>query len=395
MKRKNLERAVLLTVAMMSLHGAAGAADDVVNTDINTDTTQIVDSIKAETGHTVNVTGSNDLTVGTAEKHEFIHADGGSIIFDTGHSTTVGNANVNSAVLVDGGSLEFKDGSALTIKTIEDGYIYKGSTNINAEGLKITGDNANVTFGNSGLKIDLNLADDASTDHNYNLGIVSGLNMEAGNATVNGNLDIDITAQHATGAHGIYLEGTNNKKVLSTGISTIDIINYQSAAYGAIINGNSEFNAEQMDVNVKSVTGAVGVDVASGSTAELGSVNVTATTIDGNKNNVGIYQGIVAEIGGIITLDGGVITVSNGSQGMGLFANTEGNITVDKGIEITAKNSTTNFASLAEGENSKVELKGTSKLTAEGGSGAFGFVAGLQATASATGYLQRVEVLLM
>lgn len=161
MKHKNLEKAVLLTVMLMSFHGGVEAAV-VTNNDIDTDKTTAVDSITANDGNEHNVSGNGDLTVQKNGNNLIYITNNSSIIFNN-PNTTVDTSSFGSIVNVDNGKLQFGDSSKLTINNT---YTYKGSANVSVEGLNITNDKAVVNIGEAGLKIDLNITDDKTTDGN-------------------------------------------------------------------------------------------------------------------------------------------------------------------------------------------------------------------------------------
>lgn len=115
MKHKNLEKAVLLTVMLMSFHGGVEAAA-VTNDDINTDTMVTVDSITANDGNEHNVSGNGNLTVNYNFKNETaVEANSGSAIHFNNPDTTVTASNSENGLKADNATITFDDGAKLTV----------------------------------------------------------------------------------------------------------------------------------------------------------------------------------------------------------------------------------------------------------------------------------------
>ena len=382
MKHKNLEKAVLLTVMLMSFHGGVEAAA-VTNNDINTDTTTAVDSIIANDGNEHNVSGNGDLTVQKNGNNLIYITNNSSIIFNN-PNTTVDTSSFGSIVNVDNGKLQFGDSSKLTINNT---YTYKGSANVSVEGLNITNDKAVVNIGEAGLKIDLNITDDKTTDGNWNMGAVTGIKHTGGNFTAEGDLDIDITTNSVGIATGILTGDPNNadtNRIFNIKNADIYVDSTQSSATGIQNTFAGSVNMGDVDITVKAAQNAFGIDTYSNSVTNLGNVTVNASTVDNdastvwaagikaygsevNANTVNITAesnnyanlGINAQGNSKIEFNGGQITLSNGKRTAGLGVYADAYVESTGYLKIKAKNAKVNYGVQAEGDKVNVKLANT------------------------------------
>ena len=196
MKRKNLEKAVLLTIMVMSLHGAAYAENPV-----KADGTQ--ETITTTTGQDSTILINDTTQVGlTAVNGGSVTVDGnGKLIIDKnagGDAISIG-ADSFSDQNVSSGSLIIKDNTHLEIDMDAQ---TSGTTNYDGmNGLYLTGNNSKVELGSGGLSINMTVKDGTGD-------WIRGVNQEGGIFTANGFVDIKMSAEN----NNLYISGIDLRK---------------------------------------------------------------------------------------------------------------------------------------------------------------------------------------
>ena len=395
MKHKNLEKAVLLTVMLMSFHGGVEAAA-VTNDDINTDTMVTVDSITANDGNEHIVSGNGDLTVNYNFKNgTAVEANSGSAIHFNNPDTTVTASNSENGLKADNATITFDDGAKLTV-----------NFNSTANGIYVTGNNGQFTVGAAGAKIE--------SSGLSNEPLQKGIFQESGTFTANGKLNIDLSSSPAAYLIGIDMRTAlnQNKPVMNITGADITLHGKTIDAAGILNQGGTLTATDKLTINVSGGTNSnYGIDVGSvfeethtnikdaeitvtssgnGSAAGIFSRNGSELTADKlyitangtGSQNIGIYTHTKED--STVEFNGGTLTVNNGTSGYGIKA-LGGAVTSNGDLTITAEGATTNFAVLAENAGTNINLNGSTNITSKGSAAAFGLVSGIGATVNSTG----------
>lgn len=400
MKHKNLEKAVLLTVMLMSFHGGVEAAA-VTNDDINTDTTTAVDSITANDGNEHIVSGNGDLTVNYNFKNgTAVEANSGSAINFNNPDTTVTASNSENGLKADNATITFNDGAKLTV-----------NFNSTANGIYVTGNNGQFTVGAAGAKIE--------SSGLSNEPMQKGIFQESGTFTANGKLNIDLSSSPAAYLIGIDMRTAlnQNKPVMNITGADITLHGNTRDAAGILNQGGTLTATDKLTINVSGGTNSnYGIDAGfeethtnikdaeitvtssgSGYAAGVFSSNGSELTADKlyitangtGSQNMGIYTHTKED--STVEFNGGTLTVNNGTSGYGIKA-LGGAVTSNGALTITAEGAATNFAVLAENTGTNVNLNGSTTITSKGSAAAFGLVSGIGATVNSTGKATVVAV---
>ena len=360
MKRKNLEKAVLLTIMVMSLHGAAYAENPV-----KADGTQ--ETITTTTGQDSTILINDTTQVGlTAVNGGSVTVDGnGKLIIDKnagGDAISIGadsfnEANDPNASNVSSGSLIIKDNTHLEIDMDAQ---TSGTTNYDGmNGLYLTGNNSKVELGSGGLSINMTVKDGTGD-------WIRGVNQEGGIFTANGFVDIKMSAEN----NNLYISGIDLRK------------NYdESKLYlnnGANIEVTGNGNATASAVGIYSLTGA-----------ELSATDKVTLNIKDAKENYGIIVGSTDNSKENLHLKDLEATVSGGERSHGMQVH--GGIAVLENANITVKNGTERTAGIwtwSKGNYTGQAKLGNGSITAEGGNKTYGLMAQLGSSIETTGQIE-------
>ena len=392
MKRKNLERAVLLTVMLMSLHGAAYAENPV-----KADGTQ--ETITTTTGQDSTILINDTTQVGlTAVNGGSVTVDGnGKLIIDKnagGDAISIG-ADSFSDQNVSSGSLIIKDNTHLEIDMDAQ---TSGTTNYDGmNGLYLTGNNSKVELGSGGLSINMTVKDGTGD-------WIRGVNQEGGIFTANGFVDIKMSAEN----NNLYISGIDLRKnydesklYLNNG-ANIEVTgngNATASAVGIYSLTGAELSAtDKVTLNVKDAKVNNGIIVGStdnskenlhlkdleatvsggeesygmqahGGVAVLENANITVK--DGTVKNTGIGTWSKGSYTGQAKLGNGIITVEGGNAAYGLIAQQKSSIETNGIVTITAQNAAKNYGVNANGGT--IETNGANTtITAQNGDSAYG-----------------------
>lgn len=412
LKRKNLEKAVLLTVIMMSLHSNVQAAVQAVSenkeisTDINQETT-VMDKaeasnsgIYADNGK-ITVIGDGKLNVITTsdlDKNnpvQAIKATGTSTIeFNNTGGTEIAVKNIGNnyigsetvtGVLAEGNStIKFADDSALTIDM--------SATKNHLDGIRID-NGSNVEIGNSGATITL-----SNTYLSSDVGILAGIRSE-GDLTADGKITINFKG---TG-YDMYGISTSNESEVK--INAVDINLYSSkvgdSAIGIRAYGK-KFDAENLNVSVSGKYITTAMDIGNGCSMQVENNTIiraentytnqsNSTPVYGVSVNDGSFQSNIVDItaigpygeslavylandNAVVNIkEGGVIKASGGVNGnkmaAGVYAKGGEFTSAGNLIVLSRDGYNKKFGLYADGGNIAVE---NIDITAEGGSSRIG-----------------------
>ena len=395
MKRKNLERAVLLTLMLMSLHGVAGA-EAVTNNNIDTGTTTTVDSITVNDENEYNVTGNGELSVDfSGKKGTGVNAENNSKLTFNNKLTNVTASMAENAMKTDNANITFSDESKLSVD-------FKNSDN----GIRVTGNNGEFNIGEAGA--------DIKTNTTTTSGMQKGIYQDSGTFIATGKLNIDLSSNPLVYLIGVDLRTANglNNPIMNINNADIKIVgksgNQDSVAilnqggdfvangklvidvsggsqtnYGIDAGfGETSTNISDAEITVTSSgsSSSSGIFSREGSTLTAGNLNITA---QGNGvQNIGIYT--YKKENSKVEFAGGQLVAKNGQSGFGIKA-LGGEVISNGDLIIKAEGAGNNFAVQAENIDTQVTLNGTTSITSKGNTAAFGLVAGIGGTINSTG----------
>lgn len=388
MKRKNLERAVLLTVMLMMLHngvwaveGSPVTADGTNETIImsNNETTTItVDNVggtglNAVNNGSITITGNGKLTIDQNE---------------LGNAVTIGG-NGNPADSASKGILTTKDGAQLII----DSDVENGNKK-DVLGIYLTGNGSEVNIGTGGLKIDMDVK---------NCNYIRGIDQQNGILKADGVVDITMSGTTNTYICGIDVrENNGNTEIYLNKGANITVTgneNNTASAVGMYVLLGSELTANEkvtlnvsgakinngiivgytdvekenlhlknLEANISGGSETFGMQVHGG-LAFVENANINAT--GGNDRNAGIWawsrQNHLAEV----RVGNTIIKVEGGKNSYGMLAQQGSSIKSSGDVKITAQNATKNYGVNANGGT--IEMNGNnSTVIAQNGDSTYG-----------------------
>ncbi len=361
---------------------------------------------------TVNLKNNGSLNVNNLSSNGLLIAEGGTLNLTSGNLTIGSGSSIASAVKTTiTGNLNITDGAV----TIDTGDTWTGSVNLNGtgsldfNGVKNDTTNGKLTASHGTLNINagtLDIASGSSIGANVDTKIISTLNINGGNVTLDGN---DTWEGNVTLVDGsLVLDGVNDNGVLnviSTSTGTLDIKNSNlTIGSGSMISGPANVNFDSnstIDITTDGTVLFTNNDTWSGGnvsvnggtfvynvysnvttngklTANSGNVTLTADTtynfIDGSY----IDKSVITEIsnratldikGGSVTLDGatdtwhenGKVKISNGKLNInniqGLIDATGGTVELEDGDFVVSRGSNISGADVIVDETAKLILK--------------------------------------
>ena len=354
MKYKNLEKAVLLTVMLMSLHGGVEAAA-VINNDIDTNKTTTVNSITESDGNEHHVTGSNKLDVTGVVN---ISKNSSLNFSNPETNVTLSSGKDYSAFQVIAGKLVFGDESKLII-----------DKTITAKATRNTGiyaaSNSEITLGKAGAEITVRGANDNS----------AGIYAVDSNITSNGNLKITVEKSGANNkAYGIYSDG-----ITTSNFKDVTIVMNEEGGNGTLTGVDlfhemqsevSKFTADNLNITIKGGNTSTGVYIESkdsnaneteatvngkltldieGNNAAYGlrvqnSKLFKANEVDITTTSANTSTGVMVEKNAALEFAGGTITATGTEKSIGI-SNSGGKATSTGNLQITAGTGITNSSS--------------------------------------------------
>lgn len=405
MKRKNLERAVLLTVMLMTLHngvwaveGSPVTADGTNETIImsNNETTTItVDNVggtglNAVNNGSITITGNGKLTIDQNE---------------LGNAVTIGG-NGNPADSASKGILTTKDGAQLII----DSDVENGNKK-DVLGIYLTGNGSEVNIGTGGLKIYLDVK-----NGNY----IRGIDQQNGILKADGVVDITMSGTTNTYICGIDVrENNGNTEIYLNKGANITVTgneNNTASAVGMYVLLGSELTANEkvtlnvsgakinngiivgytdvekenlhlknLEANISGGSETFGMQVHGG-LAFVENANINAT--GGNDRNTGIWAWSKADTDvSRVKLGNADIDVSGGNKTYALMAQGKSNsIEADGVVDITAKDAASNYGIYADAGS--VTMHGSTTIEASSGGYNYGVITSQNGTFTAAKLLQ-------
>mgnify|MGYP005865110957 CR=1 FL=1 len=387
MKRKSLEKAVLLTVMLMSLHGIAGATDP-VTADGENKYVQVVDKtvisandttgLNAINGGSITVNGSGQLVINKNQEENAI-AIGTPKDVSQGEEGSSGTLTINDDVKL--------------VVDMDINNIQKENTS----GIYLTGNDSKLDIGAGGLQVDV-------TVNNSDAQYIRGINQEGGILTANGVIDVTMSAQknalYVTGIDvrnyynesKLYLNKGANITVTGNGNNTASAVgmyvllgseltanekvtlNVSGAKINnGIIVGYTDVEKENLhlknlEANISGGSETFGMQVHGG-LAFVENANINAT--GGNDRNAGIWawsrQNHLAEV----RVGNTIIKVEGGKNSYGMLAQQGSSIKSSGDVKITAQNATKNYGVNANGGT--IEMNGNnSTVIAQNGDSTYG-----------------------
>ena len=365
MKRKHLEKAVLLTVMLMSLHGVAGAAEPVTadgankevqvtgETVINADATTGLNAIN---GGSITVNGSGQLVINKNQE---------------GNAIAIGDPqNVPEGETGSSGTLTINDGVKLVVD-MDINNIQKENTS----GIYLTGNDSKLDIGAGGLQVDV-------TVNNSDAQYIRGINQEGGILTANGVVDVTMSAQtnalYITGIDvrnyydesKLYLNKGANVTVTGNGNDTASAVGLYSVSNGELLaDGKVVLNISDAKMNNGIIV--TGSDV----TKENLHLKDLEATVSGGAENYGMQVR-----GGLAVLDNAVINVKDGTDknaGIWAWSKADSDVSVVKlgNADIDVSGGDRTYALIAQGENNSIEADGVVGITAKDAASNYGIYA--------------------
>lgn len=365
MKRKSLEKAVLLTVMLMSLHGIAGATDPVTADGENIDV-QVVDEtvisandttgLNAINGGSIKVNGSGQLVINKNQEENAI-AIGTPKDVSQGEEGSSGTLTINDDVKL--------------VVDMDINNIQKENTS----GIYLTGNDSKLDIGAGGLQVDV-------TVNNSDAQYIRGINQEGGILTANGVIDVTMSAQknalYVTGIDvrnyydesKLYLNKGANITVTGNGNDTASAVGIYSVLNGEVLaDGKVVLNVSDAEMNN-------GIIVTGSAVAKENlHLKYLEATISGGAENYGMQVR-----GGLAVLDNAVINVKEGTdKNTGIWAWSKADTDVSRvklgNADIDVSGGKKTYALMAQGKSNSIEADGVVDITAKDAASNYGIYA--------------------
>ncbi len=357
MKRKSLEKAVLLTVMLMSLNNIAGAESITESTVITEDKT--VDSVKFDDTD-ASITGAGKLTVtgSDSEMGAVVIKNSDNVVFSNTETVIDTNADKKYGFYVYGSEVTFENGSKLYVTknntnasqnrnagiyvsgstaTLEDAEIIVTGSSEHTEGVYLKDSDFNA----KNLTITVNV--DENAQNKDTRGIIAENNVTA----TLGIVDITLNGTNGKGnLAGISFEQDKNKSFTADSL-TIDV-NDAQAAYGVYVRYNAtqpkvitSINGD-IDISVTGLDTSYGISLLGNNEFSFAGGQITAerTNLQSSNKSAAIYN-----MGGKVTsTENLAVTAEQGIVNNGIGTVTLNNLTADAATAIanTGANVTVN-----------------------------------------------------